>query len=107
MNPTPDRLPSRPLRNWFLAWHIHTGDAAEVIAKGFDLDVEVVADLLSGDVPLMLDALAAVDTCRRIRVVPEALWLSTQPCVMGPGREVDDPWSDVPAPMAETIRHLR
>ena len=74
MNDMPERLPSRPLRNWFLAWHIHTGDPADVIAKGFDLDPVLVADLLSGEVPLMLPAHEARVVAIRLRICPENFW---------------------------------
>jgi len=74
MNDMPERLPSRPLRNWFLAWHIHTGDPVDVIAKGFDLDPVLVDDLLSGEVSLMLRREEAVHICRRIRTSPESFW---------------------------------
>lgn len=107
MKPIPERLPSRPLRNWFLAWHIHTGDPPEVIAKGFDLDVQLVADLVSGDAPLMLDSQVAIEACRMIRVAPEALWPSGQVVDCERSTEFDPPWSDVPMPVADVIRHLR
>ena len=74
MNELPERLPSRPLRNWFLAWHIHTGDPADVIAKGFDLDPAVVADLLAGEVPLMISAAEAIEICHRIAADPSCFW---------------------------------
>lgn len=107
MNPIPDRLPSRPLRNWFLAWHLHTGDPVEVIAKGFDLDLEVVTDLLSGDAPLMLDTEVAMEACRMIRVAPEALWPPGHVAPCARTSEFDPPWSDVPTPMAAVVRNLR
>lgn len=74
MNSIPDRLPSRPLRNWFLAWHIHTGDPAEVIAKGFDLSAELVADLLGLQPPLMLTVDEAMETCQQLRIDPRTRW---------------------------------
>ena len=77
MNELPERLPSRPLRNWFLAWHIHTGDPADVIAKGFDLDPAVVADFLAGEVPLMLTGQALTEALRlvgRLRIDAARLW---------------------------------
>ncbi len=74
MNELPERLPSRPLRNWFLAWHIHTGDPADVIAKGFDLDPVLVGDLLAGEVPLMISAAEAIEVCRRISSDPVCFW---------------------------------
>lgn len=69
-----DRLPSRPLRNWFLAWHIHTGDPPEVIARGFDLPVPLVFDLLADQAPLMLAEGEAIEICRSVRVAPADLW---------------------------------
>ena len=74
MNDMPERLPSRPLRNWFLAWHIHTGDPANVIARGFDLDPVLVADFLGGDSPLMIGADEALLVCRRLRLDPIRVW---------------------------------
>ncbi len=67
MNSIPDRLPSRPLHNWFLAWHIHTGDSPELIAKGFGLDQLLVEDLLSPAAPRQVsdeDAQAVLSACR-------------------------------------------
>lgn len=107
MNPIPDRLPSRPLQNWFLAWHLHTGDPVEVIAKGFDLDVEVVADLLNGEVSLMLTTKLAIDFCRRIRVAPAELWSSVHADPLKEPAEFDPPWSEVPTPLAESLCRLR
>jgi len=69
-----DRLPSRPLRNWFVAWHIHTGDPPEVIAKGFDLDEEIVVELLSGEGSLMMDEHTAIELCAKTRLDPRLLW---------------------------------
>lgn len=77
MNELPERLPSRPLRNWFLAWHIHTGDPADVIAKGFDLDPVLVTDFLTGEVSLMLTGEAlteALRVVRRLRIDAGRLW---------------------------------
>ena len=76
MNPDQERLPSGPLRNWLLAWHIHTGDPADVIARGFDLDPILVADLLSGEVPLMIARGEALAICIRLRLAPDSLWSS-------------------------------
>lgn len=103
MNPIRDRLPSRPLRNWFLAWHIHTGDSAEVIAQGFDLDPEVVADLVSGDAPLMLDTEVAMEACRMIRVAPDALWPATARPLVESALACDDPWAEMPAHLSEAL----
>lgn len=83
MNDMPERLPSRPLRNWFLAWHIHTGDPADVIAKGFDLDPMLVADLLRGEVSLMVPTDEALKVCSSIRVLPGRLWPQLPPSFCG------------------------
>lgn len=67
MNPDQDRLPSKPVRNWLLAWHIHTGDPPELIAKGFDLDPLLVEDLLGPALPRwisVVDARAVLFACR-------------------------------------------
>lgn len=69
-----DRLPSRPLRNWFLAWHIYTGDPPAVIAKGFGLDETRLVELIGGDAPLMMSKLAATELCTRTRLDPRLLW---------------------------------
>ncbi len=74
MKPDQDQLPSKPLRNWLLAWHIHTGDPADVIARGFDLDPVLVADLLSGEIPSMLPASEMVGICRLLRIDQQELW---------------------------------
>ena len=74
MNELPERLPSRPLRNWFLAWHIHTGDPADVIAQGFDLDPVLVRDLLSGEVPLLMPATEAHAVASRCQLDPADIW---------------------------------
>lgn len=76
MNTIPDQLPARPLRNWFLAWHLHTGDPPKVIAKGFDLDGELVAELLGDEAPLMLRFDEAMDVCHRLRIDPRTRWTS-------------------------------
>jgi len=73
-----DRLPSRPLRNWFLAWHIHTGDPPEVIARGFGLEEEIVTELISGEAPLMMSKNTAVEVCRQVRIDPADFWIMTE-----------------------------
>lgn len=103
MNNLPDRLPSRPLRNWFLAWHIHTGDPADVIAKGFDLDPVLVADFLRGEVALMLGTGDCLHVCRRIRVAPSRLW-PTMPDPGHTGRlQFDEIVPDLPATLLSTL----
>ncbi len=103
MSQTPERLPSRPLRNWFLAWHIHTGDSPEVIAKGFDLDVELVADLVSGDTPLMVDTQVAIHACRAIRVAPSAFWPSISSWPTDGSSDFDCAWSEIPARLVAVL----
>ena len=39
-----------PIRMFLYRWMIETGDPVEVIAKGFDLDVGWVADLIGGQI---------------------------------------------------------
>ncbi len=70
----PDRLPTRPLRNWLLAWHIHTGDLAATIASGFDLEIGLVQELLGKRARLMLEVEGALRICRALRVDPAELW---------------------------------
>lgn len=94
MSTTPDRLPTRPLRNWLLAWHIHTGDSPEMIAKGFDLPIELVADLLSGRAPLMMNVKEGLNVCQYLRVAPSLLWPKNLPCQ--DQLEVDCPWAEIP-----------
>lgn len=103
MRPTPDRLPSRPLRNWFLAWHIHTGDSAEVIAKGFDLDAEVVVDFLRGEAPLMINAGEMIEMCRQIRVAPRALWKLDGSADSNSTFETDEPSSEFGSFLADAL----
>lgn len=71
---TTDAVPSRPLREWLTAWMITTGDAPETIAKGFDLDAAVVAELLGAEAPRMLDVVLARELCIRLRLDPVELW---------------------------------
>jgi len=98
-----DRLPSWPLRNWFLAWHIHTGDPPEVIAKGFDVDEEIVVDLLSGEASLMMETSAALAICCNLRVDPQELWPRVDPRDGASFLEVDPPWSDIPGLLVEAL----
>lgn len=71
---TTDAVPSRPLREWLTAWMIITGDPPETIAKGFDLDVTFVADLLGAEPPRMLDVVLARELCIKLRLDPAELW---------------------------------
>ena len=92
-----DRLPSRPLRNWFLAWHITTGDPIETIAKGFDLPVELVAELVEGTGPLMLATEEALRICRAARLDPSELWLLPGHLVESPPHAIDPVCSELGA----------
>ena len=75
----PERLPTRPLRNWLLAWRIWTGDPPATIARGFGLDEDVVAELLSPRPPLMMETAGAVDVCRKLRLDPRSMWIGNRP----------------------------
>lgn len=70
----PDRLPTRPLRRWLLAWRIYTGDPPETIAQGFDLDPGLLADLLGPRPPLMLMTDEALAISAKLRLDPSELW---------------------------------
>ncbi len=104
MNPDEDRRPSKPLRNWLLAWHIHTGDPLQVIATGFDLPVELVADLLGPRPPLMLGRVIAERVCAKIRVSPAVFWSRRGNVSGGDCSQVDEPWTDLPANLADHFR---
>lgn len=69
-----DRLPTRPLRRWLLAWRIWTGDPTETIAQGFDLAPRIVAELLGPRPPLMLMADEALAISAKLRLDPSELW---------------------------------
>lgn len=81
----PDRLPTRPLRRWLLAWRICTGDPPETIAKGFDLCPRIVAELLGPRPPLMLMADEALVISAKLRLEPSELWV----CVRRAGHKSD------------------
>ena len=74
----PERLPTRPLRNWLLAWRIWTGDPPETIARGFDLDEELVVELLGPRPPLMMKSDDAIGVCQSLRLDPSSMWQSDQ-----------------------------
>ncbi len=107
MNSAPGRLPSRPLRNWLLAWHIHTGDPGDVIAKGFDLDPILVADLLSGEAPLMIERGDASAICIRLRLAPEALWSPMAATQLDWPHDVDAATSEIPNSLLRTLGGVR
>ena len=107
MTDMPDRLPSRPLRNWFLAWHIHTGDPADVIAKGFDLDPVLVAAFLGGQAPLMIRADEAVEVCLKVRMAPAAIWPRVERAASKQPRECDPLAADVPTSLTRALVEFR
>lgn len=95
MSSVPERLPSRPLRNWLVAWHIHTGDPFEVIARGFDLPVQLVVELSGGRPPLMIDRVAAEKVCSKLRVAPAVFWPVVSRGSSSGHCQVDPPWSEM------------
>ena len=52
--PPPEPMVSAdPIRMFLYRWMIETGDPIEVVARGFDLDVREVWEIVSGDRRLM------------------------------------------------------
>lgn len=74
----PDRLPTRPLRRWLLAWRIYTGDPPKTIAQGFDICPRIVAELLGPRPPLMLMADEALAIGAKLRLDPSQLWVGVR-----------------------------
>lgn len=103
MNPDEDRLSSKPLRNWLLAWHIHTGDPLQVIATGFDLPVELVADLLGPRPPLMLQRGEALAICARLRIAPASAWPSFHQASLDQPTAVDAPTAEIPSYLLRVV----
>lgn len=103
MNDLPERLPSRPLRNWFLAWHIHTGDPAEVIARGFDVDAALVNDLIGPDAPSMIDVSDATIVCAAARIAPQTLWTESKLLDTGLKWTVDPTWRELPRGLVKAL----
>jgi len=64
---------AEPLRLFLLGWSAATGDRAELVAQGFGVRLEMVEDLLSGELH-RLTAEEALAICSAIRVEPTALW---------------------------------
>ena len=95
VDPAPDMLATRPLRNWLLAWQIWTGDSATTIARGFGLDSKLVVELLADGHPRMLPIEAAV-------AVADALGVELDGVFGRAGS--DDLWSEVPRPMERLLR---
>lgn len=49
--PAPERVVSAdPIRMFLYRWMIETGDPIEVVAKGFDVDLDQAKQLLSGSI---------------------------------------------------------
>ncbi len=46
--PSEPMVSAEPIRMFLYRWMIETGDPVEVIAKGFDLEVVMVAEILGG-----------------------------------------------------------
>lgn len=91
-----DRVPSRPLRHWLIAWTITTRDPPELTARGFDLDADLVLDLLSPEPPRMLDVTVAREVCRRLRAHPVELWRTDIAQLVGPCDWPTEPlWAEV------------
>ena len=93
----PKRLPTRPLCNWLLAWRIWTGDPPETIARGFDLDEELVVELLGPRPPLMLDLRSATDIAFALQVPTNLLFSA---------RSADELWDEFPDGSDRAVRHL-
>lgn len=96
-DPTPDTVPTRPLRNWLLAWQIWTGDTPATIACGFGLDPELVVELLADGHPRMLSLDEATGIAGALGASVGALF--------GRGG-CDGLWSEVPEQLAAALRHL-
>lgn len=96
-HPDSDMVPTRPLRNWLIAWQVWTGDQPTTIATGFGLDAGLVVELLAEGHPRMLRADAAM-------AVADALSVDCDG-VFGRGGS-DDLWSEVPKHLAVALRHV-
>ncbi len=81
---TTDAVPSRPIREWLTGWMITTGDPPETIAKGFDLDAAIVAELLGAEPPRVLEATVARELCIKLRLDPIELWRVASAATVGP-----------------------
>jgi hypothetical protein len=68
IDPEPELLVSVELIRWWLeGWAAATGDRPEVIARGFDLDADVVELLLAGEIRVAR-RVDAVSLCRALGV---------------------------------------
>lgn len=97
VDPAPDMLSTRLLRNWLLAWQIWTGDSAAMIARGLGIDPDLVVELLADGHPRMLPIEAAVG-------IADALGVELYGVFGRAGS--DDLWSEVPEGLAVALRHL-
>ena len=68
------RVSARPLHRFLLAWQVETGDSVELMAIGFDVDCDILRDLMGADYPCMIHIDAAEVLCRRFRLDPGDLW---------------------------------
>jgi hypothetical protein len=54
IGPEPESLVSvEPLRWWLEGWIAATGDRAAIVARGFDVDADVIDVLLDGEIRVM------------------------------------------------------
>lgn len=71
--PEPGPLVSvEPLRWWLEGWIAATGDRAAIVARGFDLDAEVIDMLLDGEIGSVRCS-DAVLLCRAFGIDPACL----------------------------------
>jgi hypothetical protein len=71
--PLDSLVSTEPLRLFFCGWIAATGDRVDVAARGFDLSLELLEDILGGQIRrIRIDDALAV--CDAIRVEPDELW---------------------------------
>lgn len=92
----PEMVPTRPLRNWLLAWQLWTGDPPSVIANGLGLDAVLVSELLADGHPRMLSVDVA-DAVADVLGVPADRAFGRGGC--------DALWSELPERLASVLRH--
>lgn len=61
-----------PIRWWLEGWVAATGDRTAIVARGFDLDVEVIDMLLEGQIRMVRRS-DAVALCRALGIAPSML----------------------------------
>ena len=77
-----------------------THDTPEVIACGFDLDAEFVAELLAPEPLRLVDVAVAREASRKLRADPADLWRWDIAWVVGPCDWPTEPlWAEIDAPM--------